>query len=189
MVRERIRFAVTCTRWAVGETKGLWSRTNHFVCAARRLIQINARTLTRCDGGNVRSGATQPQRRHRRGLICPSGSSGRGWRICPGPTFFGGLDPNRPLPDAPCVIPSTCWWTASRGEGLCSRAGSRHTRLVRAHKAAAATSAARIAARQRAAIIVRATRPCAGHRKWAQAGPDTSGCRLSPSNWCGHERR
>src|SRR5271167_2321118 len=34
-------------------------------------------------------GATQPPRRHRRGLICPSESSGRGWRDRPGPTYFG----------------------------------------------------------------------------------------------------
>ncbi len=41
-----------------------------------------------CDHDNVRSGATQPPRRHRRGLICLSESSGRGWRVCPGPTFL-----------------------------------------------------------------------------------------------------
>ena len=47
------------------------------------------------------------------------------------------------------------------------------------------TSAARIAARRRAAVIVRGPRPCAGLREWAQASQDTSGRRSSPSSGAG----
>ena len=47
---------------------------------------------------------------------------------------------------------------------------ARRARLVLAHEPRVADdSAARIAARRRAAVIIRAARPCPGHRKWAQA--------------------
>jgi hypothetical protein len=44
-----------------------------------------------------------------------------------------------------------------------------------------ATLAAMIAARGRAAVIVRGLRPCAGLREWGRAGRDTSGRRPVPS--------
>ena len=63
------------------------SRCRTRTLSPHSLTQINARMPQIADGANVRSGARQSPRRHRRGLFCPSECSGRGWRSCPGPTF------------------------------------------------------------------------------------------------------
>jgi hypothetical protein len=47
------------------------------------------------ESGSGSEGATQPSRRHRCGLICPSENAGRGWRICPGPTNFAAIKQRR----------------------------------------------------------------------------------------------
>ena len=47
------------------------------------------------ESGSGSEGATQPSRRHRCGLICPSENAGRGWRIRPGPTNFAAIKQRR----------------------------------------------------------------------------------------------
>ena len=73
--------------------------------------------------GAPAEGATQPPRPHRRGLICPSESAGRGWRICPPkPRRIGGIWAERTR-RPPAQILSRIGRGASHGRGEESRLG------------------------------------------------------------------
>ena len=149
MVRERIRFAVTCTSRAVGETKGLWSRKDHLFCPTRRLTQINGARPLSCHRHQVRSGARQPPRRHRRGLICRSESRADGSPICPQSDFFLSIE--------------------AASQGPCSRRIA-PSHLVLAHGALADDVGGEGSRRAAGGGHYSGTRPCAGLQNGLKLG-------------------
>jgi hypothetical protein len=58
---------------------------------SRLLTQINAQTLRSAMVATSDRAQGNLQDATRRALICSSESSGRGWRICPGPTFVANV--------------------------------------------------------------------------------------------------